>query len=275
MQIYHILSKVQLIWKDKLRFPQYEDNKYTRGCLGVIAGEMLGASILSTQAARKSGAGIVKLFIKNTMQLDVELSPGIVIVRYKDTDQLNELIIKHKVSSILYGPGSIASQEKYNIVENLLKKNKSVVLDAGAIINYKSLKKLIHLEQDVLITPHEGEFKRNFGLNDETKINKVKLAVQLSNCKVLLKGIDTAIGCNDDILLQENGCPYLSTAGTGDVLAGICAALMSQGIKLYYAASIAVWILNEAAWKIGYRLLAEEIPQVIPNLLFQFKNYLR
>ena len=98
------------------------------------------------------------------------------------------------------------------------------------------------------------------------------MAVQLSNCKVLLKGIDTVVGYDRHVMLQENGCPYLSTAGTGDVLAGICAALMSQGIKSYYAASIAVWMLNEAAWKIGYGLLAEEIPQVIPNLLFQFKK---
>ncbi len=260
------------IWKNKLRFPQYEDNKYTRGCLGIIAGEMLGASILSTQAARKSGSGIVKLFIKNNVQFDNKLDAGIVIIKYKDIQQLNDLIIKHKVSSILYGPGTIASSETHNIVKNILKHNKPIVLDAGAIINYKSLKKLTTSNQDVLITPHEGEFKKIFNLSSELKINKVKLAVQLSNCKVLLKGVDTVIGCNDNILLQENGCPYLSTAGTGDVLAGICAGLMSQGLNSYFAASIAVWTLNEAAWKIGYGLVAEEIPQTIPNLLLQFRN---
>ena len=255
------------IWKNKLKFPRYEDNKYTRGCLGIIAGEMLGASILSTQAARKSGSGIVKLFIKNNLQFDNKLDPGIVIIKYKDIQQLNDLIIKHKVSSVLYGPGTITSSETYNIVENLIKKNKSIVLDAGAIISYKYLKKFINLNQDVLITPHEGEFKKIFDLNNESKINKVRLAAQFSNCKVLLKGIDTVIGCKDDILLQENGCPYLATAGTGDILAGICAGLMSQGLNSYYASSIAVWILNEAAWKIGYGLIAEEIPHVIPNII--------
>jgi NAD(P)H-hydrate repair Nnr-like enzyme with NAD(P)H-hydrate dehydratase domain len=131
------------------------------------------------------------------------------------------------------------------------------------------LSDIIDIGQDVLLTPHEGEFKKSFGDNNKLdKVTRVKNAIDQSKCTILLKGIDTVIGDKDNnIVIQENGCPYLATAGTGDILAGMCGAFMSQGINSSMSAMIATWTLSEAAWKIGYGLIAEEIPKMIPKIL--------
>ena len=257
------------IWKGNIKYPGYLDNKYSRGCLAIIVGQMIGAAIFATHAARKSGCGIVKLFIKKSSNNMYALEPGIILIEYENIHHLLELIEQHKATAILYGPGELKSDTTQENVINLLKLKKKIILDAGAILECTTLSDIIDIGQDVLLTPHEGEFKKSFGDNNKLdKVTRVKNAIDQSKCTILLKGIDTVIGDKDNnIVIQENGCPYLATAGTGDILAGMCGAFMSQGINSSMSAMIATWALSEAAWKIGYGLIAEEIPKMIPKIL--------
>ena len=256
------------IWKHQIKLPQCFDNKYSRGCLAVIAGQMLGAARLAIYAARKSGCGIVKLFIQKSQSRHLVVEPGVVVVEYDDIDVLCKLISQHKVNAILYGPGTLVSDSTENNVIRLLALGKSMVIDAGAILNSNVLANAISNTQDVLLTPHAREFTRVFNIDSQVnKLDQVNQAMSMSGCTMLLKGMDTVIGSMDNMVIQDNGCPYLATAGTGDVLAGICGALMSQGIKADVSAMIATWVLSESAWRLGYGLLAEEIPIMIPKIL--------
>ena len=242
----YIIVNNQNIWKGNIKYQGYLDNKYSR-------------------------CGIVKLFIKKSSNNMYALEPGIILIEYENIHHLLELIEQHKATAILYGPGELKSDTTQENVINLLKLKKKIILDAGAILECTTLSDIIDIGQDVLLTPHEGEFKKSFGDNNKLdKVTRVKNAIDQSKCTILLKGIDTVIGDKDNnIVIQENGCPYLATAGTGDILAGMCGAFMSQGINSSMSAMIATWALSEAAWKIGYGLIAEEIPKIYLSNFFK------
>ena len=122
------------------------------------------------------------------------------------------------------------------------------------------------------MTPHDGEYARIFKSipsNPEvkSKLEKVRLASRASVAVLLLKGADTVVASPDGrASIADNAPAYLATAGAGDVLAGMIAGLLAQGMPAYEAANAAVWLHGEAAREFGPGLIAEDLPDALPGV---------
>ena len=153
--------------------------------------------------------------------------------------------------------------------------DRAVVLDADALTSFADqpgtlLEAILSRPGATVMTPHQGEFDRIFNIVAERTLSKLELARQAaerSGAVVLLKGADTVVAAPDGrATISDNAPPWLATAGSGDVLAGIVAGCLAQGMPAFEAAAAAAWLHGEAGVEAGPGLIAEDLAEVLPRI---------
>jgi NAD(P)H-hydrate repair Nnr-like enzyme with NAD(P)H-hydrate dehydratase domain len=152
----------------------------------------------------------------------------------------------------------------------------TAVLDAEALTAFSEAPQELfeqiksRLPALTIVTPHEGEFNRVFpDLSEEpSKLERARRAAEVSGAVIILKGPDTVVAHPGSIAaVSENAPPWLATAGSGDVLAGLVAGLTAQGMAAFDAAAAAVWIHGELAQSFGPGLIADDLADQLPGVL--------
>lgn len=253
-------SKLSAVGPPSLTPPGPADNKFQRGYVAVQAGEMPGASALSAAAAARSGAGYVRLLAER----HVAGIPHAIV--QQPTIDIGE---DGRLDVMVAGPGFGRSDDARRRLHNLLAWRVPLVLDADGLnlLEVGDFARLKDRLGDVILTPHGGEFGRLFGSYEGNKVSAVREASARSGAVVVLKGADTVIAAPDGEAAIH--CPphWLATAGTGDVLAGVVAAVYAHGLEAFDAACAGVWLHSRAAELAGPGLIADDLLARLPSAL--------
>ncbi|ALJ12765.1 bifunctional ADP-dependent NAD(P)H-hydrate dehydratase/NAD(P)H-hydrate epimerase [Sphingopyxis macrogoltabida] len=230
--------------------PRPDAHKFSRGMVLVFAGPMPGAAELTAAAALRAGAGYVVLD-------GSERAPFAAII-VEGEDKFGERLDDPRVGAVVIGPGFPAGDELLFDVEAVLDSGKPLVLDAAAIA--AALPRLSETPCKAILTPHEGEFARTFPQLYGSKIDRAKAAAVRTQAVVVYKGADTIIAAPDGrVAAAWPGSPWLATAGTGDVLAGACGAMLARGGDPFDAAVAAVGWHIARGQAIGPGLVADDL----------------
>jgi NAD(P)H-hydrate epimerase len=178
---------------------------------------------------------------------------------------------------VLLGPGMGSGGDSQAKIRAALAAGPAVILDADALTSFEDAPNELFEairelpERAVVLTPHEGEFSRLFGAlkpQGGSKVARARLAAQASGAYIVYKGADTVIAAPDGrAVINSNAPPWLATAGSGDVLAGILGGLLAQAMPPLQAAAAAVHIHGQCANRLGEGLIAEDLIGVIPEVL--------
>jgi hydroxyethylthiazole kinase-like uncharacterized protein yjeF len=268
-------------------------HKYHRGHVVVLAGGpgRGGAGRLAARAALRVGAGLVTVACppaalqENAARLD-----AIMLRPVADADALDALLTDPRLSSVVLGPGLGSSERTRALVATACRpaetgaSPRKVVLDADALTSFADAPEALfeHLHEMCVLTPHEGEFARIFpdlaarerpGLR-LSKVDAARRAADRAGCTILLKGPDTVVAspggaASLHAAAYDRAAPWLGTAGAGDVLAGLIGGLLAPAAVAgtpHPATEAAVWLHVEAARHVGPGLIAEDLPEALPEV---------
>lgn len=242
------------IARPRLAPPGFDDTKYTRGKIGVIAGAMAGAALLSATAAQRAGAGYVELIGATGPG-----APHALVQRAWDAAALDD----RRIGAIVVGPGLGRDRAARARLEAALACGRPLVIDADA------LTMIGRARHDRLaghvVTPHWGEFVRLFGDDGGDRLTQARAAAARSGAVVLLKGADSIVAHPDGrAAIAPLAPPWLASAGSGDVLAGIVGAMIAGGRAPFAAAQAASWLHAEAARRAGPYSIADDLIACLP-----------
>jgi hydroxyethylthiazole kinase-like uncharacterized protein yjeF len=234
-------------------------NKYSRGLVSIPAGRMPGAAALAASAAARSGAGTVRLYADEIIS---NVPAAVVQGREWDPKDLRR-------GSVLIGPGLGRDSRATGLLKEVLEADLPTVIDADALrlVTAEQLSRLQHAHRPIL-TPHSGEFEHLFGKIGKSKVEQTLAAARHANAVIVYKGPDTVVCAPDGrVGLAPPAPPYLASAGSGDVLAGLTAAILSRMDESFEAACAAVWLHGRAAEIAGPQMIADDLAQAIPQAL--------
>jgi hydroxyethylthiazole kinase-like uncharacterized protein yjeF len=228
-------------------------HKYDRGLVHALAGTMAGAIALAAKGAARAGAGYVR--ISTSKPID-GLPSAIVQI---DTAPVND----ERIGCLLVGPGL---GDIPQVLTLALTSKAPKLIDADAIGLLGEPERL--KGQDAIVTPHEGEFRKLFGELPGSKPDRALEAAKRSGAIVVYKGPDTLVASPDGRLGFAPPAPaWLASAGTGDVLAGIIAAMRARGLPSFEAACAGVWLHGRAAGIAGPEMIADDLAAAIPQAI--------
>jgi hydroxyethylthiazole kinase-like uncharacterized protein yjeF len=214
---------------------------------------MPGAIALAATAAARAGAGYIRVSTARPIE---DLPSAVVQV---DTAEVND----KRIGCLLVGPGM---GDIPQVLTLALTSRAPKVVDADGITQLGDPARL--QGQDAIITPHSGEFERLFGKLPGSKADRTLEAARRSGAVVVFKGPDTLVASPEGRLGFAPPAPaWLASAGTGDVLAGMIAAMRARGLEAFGAACAAVWLHGRAAEIAGPGMIADDLAAAIPEAL--------
>ena len=267
------------LWRATFPVPRLTGHKYDRGHAVVVSGPSwsTGAARLAARGALRAGAGLVTIASpREALAVNAASNLAVMVRPVDGASELEELLSDRRFNAAAIGPGLGVGEAICELVMTALSGNRAVVLDAAAITSFAHGPKrlagarLARSGWATILTPHEGEFSRLFwALNEGTKVGskleRARLAAAQTGSVVLIKGGDTVVAAPDGrASIAANAPAFLATAGAGDVLTGIAAGLLAQGMPAFEAASAAVWLHGEAAAVTGPGLISEDLPEALP-----------
>lgn len=250
-------AQVRMLDPPNLAAPATNAHKYTRGLVAVLGGAMPGAASLAALAAAHGGAGYVRLV---TMEPVAGLPHAIV----QDLGVPEDVFADPRISVSLLGPGLGRDEISIARMKGALVAGHPAVIDADGLLALKALG-FGALPEKAILTPHQGEFDALFGPLSGNPIVQTQAAAARSGAVVILKGAHSIIAAPDGrTTVSTRASSWLSTAGTGDVLAGMCAARLAVTGDPFEAACEAIWLHAEAARRAGPAFVADELIAHLP-----------
>ena len=277
------------LWLERFPWPWSQSHKHARGHAVVVSGppQCTGAARLAARGALRAGAGLVTLATPiNAFVINAAHLSAIMIKPFADPVGLAAIISKLHADydPVLIGPGLGRTATARASVLTVVRKAAKVVLDADALSAFAAsndgadsaepnhqrelFAAIATAGRPIVMTPHEGEFRRLFPALSGSKLDRARQASTATGAVIVLKGADTVIAAPDGrASINDNAPPWLATAGSGDVLAGFITGLMAQGMPPFEAACAAVWMHGEVATAFGPGLIAEDLPEHLPRVL--------
>lgn len=282
----------------KSLFPKRIANSHkgSYGRVGVIAGSMgmTGAAFLVCESALRTGSGLVYSIIPKSLDtiMSIKLTEAIIKpiddrgTGYFIKESINEILKEiENIDSIALGPGFGIDGGRIEVVSEIIRNtNSPMVVDADGInCISKNINILKEKKGPIIITPHPGEMGRLLNLQikevEEKREYYAKYISEKYNIITVLKGHKTIVSCPEgEIYINNTGNPGMATAGSGDVLTGIIASLLGQGLDPFNAARLGVYLHGLAGDmvrdKIGeYGIIARDIVEAIPYGIMEIKYF--
>ena len=278
-----LFLNVPELWAARFPVPKVDGHKYARGHAVVLSGDLAstGAARLAARGALRAGAGLVTIASPpDAAAVNAAANLSIMVRPIDGASGLAALLADRRLNAVVLGPGGGVGAALRDLVLTALATECAVVLDADALTSFADAPATIFSaikarHSATILTPHDGEFVRLFSKTLETtektaKYDRVRMAAEASGATVLLKGADTVVaGPDGRASIAENAPPWLATGGSGDVLAGMVAGLVAQGMPAFEAASAAVWLHGEAGNAVGPGLIAEDLPEALRGVYRQ------
>ena len=250
------------LWRERLPRPKPSDHKYSRGHVVVVGGEMTGAARLAAAGAARIGAGMVTVLAPaESLALMAGLPAAIIVAARPKAAALGEWLRARKAAAVAIGPGLGRSAETRALVNACLASGLPAILDADALAALADkAADLRSRRAATVLTPHAGEFERVFGKVDGDRLVRARAAASTSGAVIVAKAYDTVIADpSGRAVINANAPPWLASAGTGDVLAGMILGLVGQGMPAFEAAAAAVWLHGARGGERGQNLIADDM----------------
>ncbi|QNN24661.1 NAD(P)H-hydrate dehydratase [Planctomycetales bacterium ZRK34] len=270
-----------------------DSHKGTYGTVVVVGGQphMIGAPALAATAALRTGAGLCKIMTHPEALphcLTIEPSATGLPTPYLDDEEVVRRSFEQlkPLTVLAVGPGMIESPMGHRGISIILKHKFTTVLDAGGLNNLAAIADRFPQQHcPLVLTPHPGEFgrlARAIGIKHDPTDPDARPAAAAALAKhfgaiVVLKGHHTVVSDGQQHYVNQTGNPALATAGSGDILTGVIASLIAQGMGLYDAAVLGVYLHGLAAdfWAndngpVG--MTARDLANLIPAAIKQHRN---
>jgi len=268
--------------------------KNSLGSVLVIGGskEYYGAPFLAALSTQRSGAGMVRVAVPESIAIIPDTALSLIVAKINDAGKgyfgmeslkdLKPLIDKSDI--IILGPGIGTQRDTFLFVREILKTPKPVIIDADALNIIAESPEIYHRNDSNILTPHPGEMQKLLeafeleSFNDKTREEKAEALAECLDATIVFKGSRTVIASPDgQITVNSSGCPALATAGSGDSLTGIIAALNATAHEDYYHATAAAVFIHGMTGEIspfGNRgFIADDIQTLIPEAMLRISPF--